>query len=74
MSIKRFKSLLFKPVKIQQESERERTRLWPDLIRLLKLKEIRLTIKDNMARIMHNEQNQLLQPIRVKSYYKPKGD
>ena len=52
MSVKYFKSLLLKSVQIQQEIEKEQNRRWPDWIRLLKLKKIRLAIKDRMERIV----------------------
>ena len=52
MSVRLFKSLLFKSTRIQQEIEREQARTWPDRWRLLKLKKIRLAIKDRMERIV----------------------
>ncbi len=51
MSVKFFKSLLFKSAQIQTEIEREQNRVWPDWMRLLKLKKIRLSIKDKMLRL-----------------------
>lgn len=51
MSVKFFKSLLFKSTQIQSEIEREQNRVWPDWMRLLKLKKIRLSIKDKMLRL-----------------------
>lgn len=53
MSVRLFKSLLFKSTHIQQEIEREQTKTWPDRWRLLKLKKIRLSIKDRMERVIH---------------------
>ncbi len=54
MSVQHFKSLLFKSAKIQQEIEKEQKRRWPDWMRLLKLKKLRLAIKDRMERIVQN--------------------
>ena len=55
MSIRYFKSLLFKSTMIQEEIERENQRRWPNWIRLLKLKKLRLAIKDRMARIAQRQ-------------------
>ena len=66
MSIQHFKSLLFRSAKIQEEIEKEHRRPWPNWMRLLKLKKIRLTIKDRMERLTQ-QQNIKLQPLRVKS-------
>ncbi len=52
MSVRLFKSLLFKSAQIQQEIEQERRRRWPDSFRLLKLKKIRLSIKDRLQRLV----------------------
>lgn len=49
MSVKQFVSLLFKTAKIQQEIEREQKRRAPDWLRLLKLKKIRLVLKDKLV-------------------------
>lgn len=51
MSVKFFKSLLFKSAQIQSEIEREQERVLPDWMRLLKLKKIRLSIKDKITRL-----------------------
>ena len=67
MSIQHFKSLLFKSAKIQEEIEKEHCRPWPNWMRLLKLKKIRLAIKDRLERIAHQQQGGKLQPVRVKS-------
>jgi len=48
MSVQHFKSLLFKSAQIQQEIEKEQTRRLPDWMRLLKLKKLRLAIKDRL--------------------------
>ena len=57
MSVRLFKSLLFKSAQIQQEIEQERQSRVPDSFRLLKLKKIRLSIKDRLQRLleMHKE-------------------
>lgn len=52
MSFKYFKSLLFKSAQIQHEIDKEQGRRWPDSLRLIKLKKIRLAIKDRMERII----------------------
>ena len=68
MSVKLFKSLLFKSTRIQKEIEREQARPWPDRWRLLKLKKIRLVIKDRMERVIQygmTGQSARLQPVRV---------
>lgn len=67
MSVQYFKSLLFKSTQIQQEIEKEHQRRWPDWMRLLKLKKLRLAIKDRMERIVNDGANGKLQPVRVYS-------
>lgn len=52
MSLKLLKSLFFKSAKIQEEIDREQKRVWPDTIRLLRLKKIRLSIKDRILKTM----------------------
>ncbi len=52
MSVRHFKSLLFKSTQIQEEIEKEQDRRWPDWMRLLRLKKIRLAIKDRMERLV----------------------
>lgn len=73
MSVRLFKSLLYKSTQIQQEIEQEHQRRWPDRFRLLKLKKIRLSIKDRLQRMletyqttMHGSQLQL-QPVRIRN-------
>jgi hypothetical protein len=51
MSVTYLRALLFKSGIIQQEIEREQSRRWPDSLRLLKLKKLRLVIKDRLARL-----------------------
>lgn len=59
MSVQHFKSLLFRSAKIQEEIEREHKRRWPDWIRLLKLKKLRLAIKDRIERLVAYDTRQL---------------
>lgn len=72
MSVRLFNSLLYKSAQIQQEIEQEHQRRWPDRFRLLKLKKIRLSIKDRLYRMieMHHalmQGRQLeVQPVRIK--------
>ncbi len=74
MSVQHFKSLLFKSAQIQQEIEKEHQRRWPDWMRLLKLKKLRLAIKDRMERIVNDGANGKLQPVRVHSGRARNGD
>lgn len=67
MSVQHFKSLLFKSAQIQEEIEREYNRRWPDWIRLLKLKKIRLAIKDRLERIAFEHSPQRFRPVPIKS-------
>jgi hypothetical protein len=66
MSIRYFKSLLFKSAQIQREIEKEVRRSWPDWIRLLKLKKIRLAIEDRLERLVYETTPHRPHPIRVK--------
>lgn len=52
MSLHYLKSLLFRSAKIQEEIEREQGYRWPDWLRLLKLKKIRLLIRDRMEKMV----------------------
>lgn len=67
MSVKRFKSLLFKSARIQEEIEREQRSRWPDWMRLYKLKKLRLAIKDHMIRLMRHQPNGQMEPVKVKT-------
>lgn len=64
MSVRLFRSLLYKSTQIQQEIEQEHRRPWPDRFRLLKLKKIRLSMKDRLQRMLetHQMSTQSLQP------------
>lgn len=60
------RSLLFKSALIQQQIEREHSARRPDWLRLLKLKKLRLTIKDRIARLIAKARSPLhLQPAAV---------
>ena len=69
MSVQRFKSLLFKATQIQREIEKEQSRRWPDWMRLLKLKKLRLAIKDKLRHFTEKNAGSQslkgLQPITV---------
>ncbi len=54
MSFKLFKSLLLKSSLIQKEIDQEHKRVWPDRFRLIRLKKIRLSIKDKLHSIIFN--------------------
>lgn len=66
MSLKYLKSLLFRSARLQQEIDREHQRRWPDWMRLLKLKKLRLVIKDRMAKLMRYKSQPVLQLAKVK--------
>lgn len=52
MSIRLFQSLLFKVSHLQQQIDREYKRPAPNWLRLLKLKKIRLAVKDRIHRLI----------------------
>jgi uncharacterized protein YdcH (DUF465 family) len=54
MSFEYFKSLLHRSTLIQKEIDEEQKRRWPDKFRLIKLKKIRLFIKDRLHVIIFN--------------------
>ncbi len=66
MSVKHLKSLLFKSMLIQQAIDREHQRRWPDWIRLLKLKKLRLAIKDRIEKLIGKTHNRTLKPKHAK--------
>jgi uncharacterized protein YdcH (DUF465 family) len=68
MSVRLFKSLLYKSTQIQHEIEQEHQRLWPDRLRLLKLKKIRLSIKDRLQRMLEMHQKTLNQKEKQNEY------
>lgn len=71
MSVQHFKSLLFKSTQIQQEIEKEQSRRLPDWMRLLKLKKLRLAIKDKLQEIARQgvkaREARRMQPIMIRS-------
>jgi uncharacterized protein YdcH (DUF465 family) len=72
MSVRLFKSLLYKSAQIQQEIEREQKHRWPDYFRLIKLKKVRLKIKDRILRLIASYKSGVQQKvIPVKVYNKP---
>ena len=58
MSIRNFKTLLLKSAKIQAEIEREQNGSRPDWMRLLKLKKLRLVLRDRLQRLSSAERAQ----------------
>lgn len=66
MSIQHFKSLLFRSAKIQEEIEKEHSRPRPDWIRLVKLKKIRLAIKDHLEKLVHKQQHMKMRTVHVR--------
>lgn len=76
MSVQHFKSLLFKSSQIQEQIEKEQRRPRPDWMRLLKLKKIRLSIKDKLYKIAEKRKSSAvgvsaqylnMQPVVVQS-------
>lgn len=51
MSVQRFKSLLFKAAKLQQQIEHEQARRRPNFVRLLKLKKLRLLVTNRLLTV-----------------------
>lgn len=51
MSYAYLRSLLMRTARIQKEIDNEQGRKHPDWIRLLKLKKLRLVLKDRLARL-----------------------
>jgi hypothetical protein len=51
MSVRHFKALLFRAANIQTEIDREQKASRPDWMRLLKLKRLRLVLKDRIQRL-----------------------
>lgn len=66
MSFQHFKSLLLKYAGIERAIEDEHKRKNPDGFRLLKLKKLRLEIKDRMRKLAYPNPEQLV-PVRVRS-------
>lgn len=70
MSSKYFKSLLYKSTKLRQEILKEQKQRWPDWARLMRLKKIRLAMKDKMYDIAEQSVQaysmKQLEPARIK--------
>lgn len=73
MSNEHFKSLLFRSSKIQEEIEKERSRPWPNWMRLLKLKKIRLAIRDRIEMLVQQKNSEKAHRVRIKSGRRKKG-
>lgn len=67
MSARLFKSLLYKSAQLDETIEREQKRPLPDRFRLLRLKKLRLAIKDRLQRLILERQSARLAPLRVPS-------
>jgi hypothetical protein len=67
MSARHFKALLFRAAKIQTEIEREQKAGRPDWMRLLKLKRLRLVLKDRIQRLADMAAAAPLRPVRVRA-------
>ena len=76
MSVQHFKSLLYKATQIQREIEKEQSRRLPDWMRLLKLKKLRLLMKDKLRQFSERGQRGMpygsMQPIPIRSNHKYK--
>ncbi len=67
MSARLFQSLLYKSAQLDETIEREHKRPLPDRFRLLRLKKLRLAIKDRLQRLILDRQSARLVPVRVRS-------
>ncbi|MGN7438607.1 MAG: hypothetical protein ACTHOO_08195 [Alcanivorax sp.] len=68
MSIQYVKSLLYQSSQIQNKIEAEQKCPLPNWTRLLRLKKIRLSIKDHLEALSHNHAHAKLRPIRIQSH------
>lgn len=77
MSVQHFKSLLYKATQIQREIEKEQSRRLPDWMRLLKLKKLRLLMKDKLRQFSERDPKGIsyanMQPIPIRSIHKSKS-
>lgn len=84
MSVQHFKSLLFKSAQIQEQIDQEHKRRSPDWLRLLKLKKLRLLMKDKMQRLAIKAREEKIKmtekakkrvprTLELKSYDKKRG-
>lgn len=67
MSVQKFKALLFRSALLQKEIERETKHRLPDWIRLLKLKKLRLAVKDRMTKLLRRQPTIVLEAVRERS-------
>jgi len=67
MSVNHFKSMLFKSAHLQSEIDREYQSRWPNWLRLLKLKKLRLAIKDRIEKLVKKQMDLARRSARVKS-------
>lgn len=74
MSIKHFKSLLFKSSQIQAEIEKESSQKSQNWVRLLKLKKMRLAIKDRLHRMYQEHANSIMDRRKKKTKLFQKND
>ena len=66
MSARLFKSLMFKVSHLQQQIEREHNRPAPNWSRLLKLKKLRLAIKDRIHRLVYHATTSRMRMVPVR--------
>lgn len=66
MSVKLFRSLLYKSTQIDRQIEQEQKLRWPDRFRLLRLKKLRLAIKDRLHRMAMKGTSENLRPARIR--------
>lgn len=59
LSTKSLKTLLLRALRIEDAIGREQRKRWPDALRLLHLKKLRLAIKDRLYRLTRKQNNQL---------------
>ena len=59
MSARRFESLVYQSATISNEIEKEQKRPRPDWMRLLRLKKLRLAIKDKLTNLFRNERKEI---------------
>lgn len=78
MSVRLFTSLLYRSLRLQHKIEAEQSRPWPDRFKLIKLKKIRLALKDRMENIIRaslapSQPQRAPVPVRAIHYFdKPK--
>lgn len=67
MSTRFFKSLLLRSASLQREIEAEYARPKPDSLRLLRLKKLKLLVKDRLHRLMRTTRNSALVPAMARN-------